>query len=102
MRILEQTESILTLQNSAKYFLRENIILVLFGYPLVIIFPLFIVSYGIWWGFVCLVIGGFLFCTAVQETWTNNLIKDCSFNKNLGTVTIKFHGLKTKIKYFQL
>ncbi|MFS0517355.1 hypothetical protein ACEYW6_21930 [Nostoc sp. UIC 10607] len=45
-----------------------------------------------------LLLTAFGFYIALQEVWKLHVVKDCSFNKALGRVTIKFHGLQTKIK----
>ncbi|MBD2606716.1 hypothetical protein H6G81_19800 [Scytonema hofmannii FACHB-248] len=97
MRILEQTNNVLTLHQSSRNFWFETIC-VLFSSLFFMVFSCVIVSCGGWWGFLLLLLTAGVFYLALQNVWKSNVVKDCSFNKTLGRVTIKFHGLQTKIK----
>ncbi|MBW4569804.1 MAG: hypothetical protein KME31_17785 [Tolypothrix carrinoi HA7290-LM1] len=97
MRILEQTNHVLTLYESARDFWFGTIYL-LFSSPLLMVLSCVIVSSGGWWGFLLLLLTAGVFYLALQNVWKSNVVKHCSFNKALGRVTIKFHGLQTKIK----
>lgn len=97
MRILEQTKDVLTLQNSAINFW--------FGAIAALCGSLFcmilIAGATGWWQNFWLVVGGG-FCLALQQIWSSNVVKVCSFNKTLRKVTIKFHGLQGKSKDFSV
>lgn len=99
MRILEQSEDVLTLQNSALEFWFGNICF-LFSCLLLII-VLIAASSG-WWSFLCLVLLAVAFLSALKNLWASDAIKVCSFNKTLGKVTFKYYGLQAKIKDFPL
>jgi hypothetical protein len=92
MRIVKQTDSILILQSSAKYFwfktilfLSSSLLSILFTLPSVLdewmrLLPLFLLL--------------FAFCTSLQQAWSSTDVKSCSFDKVLNRITINFHGLK--------
>ncbi|HEY9601678.1 MAG TPA: hypothetical protein V6C85_08715 [Allocoleopsis sp.] len=95
MRILEQTKDVLTLQNSAiNYWF--GTIAALFGS---LFGMLLIAGMTGWWQNLWLVVGGG-FCLALQQIWSSNVVKVCSFNRTLRKVTVKFHGLPGKTKDF--
>lgn len=97
MRILEETEDVLRLQNPARDFWFGNIYLFFSGPPMMILLAML----GGWLFILFFVVAG-LFWLALQQIWTSDVVKNCSFNKALGRVTIEFHGLQTKIKDLRL
>jgi hypothetical protein len=97
MRILEQSEYVLTLQNSAINFWFGNICL-LFSGPLLII--VLIASPGGWWGSLYLVLLAVGFLAGLTNIWASDVVRICSFNKTLRKVTVKCYGLQAKIKDF--
>lgn len=98
MKILEQSEDILTLQNPGRDFWFGMIFLLFASLPVMVLFAM---SSG-WWGFLYLLVVTGGFCLVLQQTWASDVIKVCSFNKVLSKVTVKYHGLQTKIKDFPL
>lgn len=97
MRILEQTKDVLTLQNSAINFWFGAIAALcgsLFGMLLIA------GTTGWWQNLWLVVVCGF--CLALQQIWSSNVVKVCSFNKPLRKVTIEFHGLQGKTKNFSV
>ena len=100
MRILEQTEDVLTLQNLAIDFW-FGLICCFFGCPPMMILsgPMMILS-GMFGGlsFLFSFLFAGLWCIAVQQIWASDVVKNCSFNKTLNRVTIEFHGLQPKAK----
>jgi hypothetical protein len=97
MRILEQTENVLTLQNPARDFWFGNIFLFFSGPPIIILLTM---QGGRWFLSSFLVAG--LSWLALQQIWASDVVKNCSFNQALDRVTVEFHGLQTKIKDFRL
>ncbi|MBW4430062.1 MAG: hypothetical protein KME50_38420 [Nostoc desertorum CM1-VF14] len=101
MKILEQTEDVLTLQNPARDFWFGMIFLLFGSPPAIVLFAMNAMSGG-WWGFLYLLVVTGGFCLALQQIWASDVVKVCSFNKALSKVTVKYHGLQTKIKDFPL
>lgn len=97
MRILEQTKDVLTLQNSAINFW-FGAIAALCGS----LFSIILIAGATgWWQNLWLVVGAG-FCLALQQIWSSNVVKVCSFNKPLRKVTVKFYGLQGKTKDFSV
>lgn len=99
MRILEQSEDILTLQNSAIDFWTGNIFLLFSSLLLIIVL---IASPIGWWGSIYLVLLAAGFLLALTSIWASDVVKVCSFNKTLRKATVKYFGLQAKIKDFPL
>lgn len=97
MRILEQTENVLRLQNPARDYWFGNIYLLFSSPPMMILLAML----GGWCFLLFFVVAG-VFWLKLQEIWTSDVVKNCSFNKALNRVTIEFHGLQTKIKDLRL
>ncbi|MBD2069518.1 hypothetical protein H6F93_18650 [Leptolyngbya sp. FACHB-671] len=97
MRILEQSENVLTLQNSAINYWFGNISLLFTG-PLLII--VLIASPSGWWGSLCFVLLAVGFLLALTNLWASDVVRICSFNKTLRKVTIKYYGFQAKIEEF--
>jgi hypothetical protein len=97
MRILEQTKDVLTLQNPAKDFWFGMIVLLLSGPPVVVLLAMI----GGWLGFLSLFVAGG-FCLALKQMWASDVVKICSFNKAFGKITVRYHGVQTKIKELSL
>lgn len=97
MRILEQTENVLRLQNPARDFWFGNISLFFSCLTMMILLAM----HGGWWFLWFFIVAG-LFWLVLQQIWTSDVVKNCSFNKALDRVTIEFHGLQTKIKDLRL
>jgi hypothetical protein len=96
MRILEQTRDVLTLQNPARDFWFGNVCLFFSGLPIMVLLAM----QGGWWLLLLFVMAG-SFWLSLRQIWTSDVVKNCSFNKALDRVTIKFHGLQPKIKDLQ-
>lgn len=95
MRILEQTEDVLTLQNPARDFWFGKILL----FFSILFIMILLAMFGRWWFLLFFAVSGFWL---LQPIWTIDLVKNCSFDKALDRVTIEFHGLQTKTKSWRL
>jgi hypothetical protein len=97
MKIIEKTNDVLTLRDLAIDHWLGMAFLFFGGPPLIVMFAML----GGWWH---LGIPLFFWCfgLSLQQIWASDVVKECSFNKAIGKGTIKFHGLKTKIKEFSL
>jgi hypothetical protein len=102
MRIVEQTEYVLTLQNSSRDFWCEKIVLIL-GCPIYIalIFTVTDSSTG-WFRVLFLFILLLGFFLGLQEAWSSNVVRLCSFNKALNRINIKFYGIEPITKNFSI
>ncbi|PSN14206.1 hypothetical protein C7293_12735 [filamentous cyanobacterium CCT1] len=97
MRILEQTEVVLTLQNLAIVFWLDNIFPLL---SLLFVIIVFAVN-GEWRLLLFFGVAG-LFWLISQQIWTSDQVKKCSFDKALDRVVIEFYGLQPKTKVLRL
>ncbi len=95
MRILEQTEDVLSLQNPAGDFWFRNIYFFFSGPPTMICLAML----GGWWFLLFFVVAG-LFWLALQRIWTSDVVNVCSFNKIPGNVAIRYHGLQPGLQLF--
>jgi hypothetical protein len=100
MRIVEQTEGVLILRSSAKYFW-FGMILFLSSDALVILFAVPYFSDG-WVRLLLLFLLLFAFCMGLQEAWSSDVVNSCSFDKVLNRIIIDFHGLKPTTANFSL
>ncbi len=102
MRIVEQTECVLTLRGSAKWFWFETAIL-LYGGPIsiLILFSVPPILTG-WWKILLLFLLLSGFCLGLQQAWSSDVVKSCSFDRVLKQVAIDFHGLKPMTENFPL
>jgi hypothetical protein len=100
MRIVEQTECVLVLRSSANFFWFETIFL-LFGSLLTILFTVPHVIDG-WLRVLLVVLMLFAFCLGLQQAWSSDVVKSCSFDRVFNRITISFHGLKPTTKNFSL
>jgi hypothetical protein len=103
MRIVEQTEGVLILRSSAKYFWFETIFL-LSGSLACILSILFVVPYFLdgWVRLLILFLLLFVFCMGLQQAWSSDDLKSCSFDKVLNRISIDYHGLKHTTANFSL
>lgn len=93
MRILEKSEDVLTLQNPARDFWFGNIFM-LISAPFVMVIS--VISGG--WYFVLFFVIALGWWLALALIWSSNEVNICSFNKTLGNVTIRYHGLKPRLQ----
>jgi hypothetical protein len=96
MKILEQSENVLTLQSSAIGFWVEKT-LILFSFSFSLFFVVVMASTArAWWVFPFFFLVAIGFCEALADIWKNSIVNFCSFNKALCKVTIKYYGLQAK------
>jgi hypothetical protein len=100
MRILEQTNDILTIQNPGREFWLSNIFMLFGGTPVLVIVAL--IMSNTWWSFPYFFIAAGGFYLALKQIWASDVVKVCSFNKAVSRVTVKCHGLQAKVKDFPL
>jgi hypothetical protein len=100
MRIVEQTECVLVLRSSANFFWFETTFL-LFGSLLSIVFGVPHVIDG-WLRVLLLFLMLFAFCLGLQQAWSSDVVKSCSFDRVFNQITISFHGLKPITKNFSI
>lgn len=93
MRILEKSEDVLTLQNPAKDFWFGNIIILVSGLIITIVLAM-----SGEWGFVLFFVIAVGWWLVLNQTWASDIVNVCSFNKTLGSVSIRHHGLQSELQ----
>lgn len=97
MKILEKYENVLTLQNPAKDFWFGNIMVLVSGLIITIVLAI-----SGRWGFVLFFVIAVGWWLVLSQTWASDIVNVCSFNKTLGSVSIKYHGLQSELQQINI
>jgi hypothetical protein len=95
MKIIEQTEHVLTFQNSSSRDFWCETIFIILCCPITIALLLALPDSSIGWLRVLfLFILLLTFFLSLQRAWSSNVVRLCSFSKVLNRVTINFYGIE--------